>query len=116
MGSSQGRFELNVYAPVIADAFIESVKLLGEAIHSFTVHCAEGMEPIRERMQELVENSLMLVTALSPHIGYEKAAAISKHAFSAGCSLREAAEALGYVTAEEYDTYVQPEKMTNIDR
>lgn len=116
MGSSQGRFELNVYAPIIADAFLESVKLLGEAIHSFDVHCVSGMVPIEKRMKELVENSLMLVTSLSPHIGYEKAAAISKKAFNEGTSLRAAAMALGYVGENEYDKYVQPEKMTNIDR
>lgn len=116
LGASQGRFELNVYAPVIADAFIESVKLLGEAIHSFTIHCAEGMEPNRDRMAELVENSLMLVTALSPHIGYEKAAAISKKAFAEGTCLRAAAVSLGYVTEEEYNRYVVPEAMTNKGR
>ena len=116
MGASQGRFELNVYAPVMADAFLESAALLGEAIHSFTIHCAEGMEPIRERMAELVENSLMLVTALSPHIGYEKAAAISKKAFADGTCLRAAAKALGYVSEEDYDKYVQPAAMTNLDR
>lgn len=116
MGSSQGRFELNVYAPVIADAFLESVKLLGESIHSFDIHCASGIEVNEARMKELVENSLMLVTALSPHIGYEKAAAISKKAFAEGTSLRAAAMALGYVTSEEYDQYVDPAKMTNVDR
>ncbi len=116
MASSQGRFELNVYAPVLADAFIESVKLLGEAIHSFNIHCAEGMEPIESRMKELVDNSLMLVTSLAPHIGYEKSAAISKKAFKDGTSLRDAAMALGYVTAEEYDRYIQPAKMTHVER
>lgn len=116
MGSSQGRFELNVYAPVIADAFLESVKLLGQAIHSFDIHCAQGIEVNEGRMKELVENSLMLVTALSPYIGYEKAAAISKKAYKDGTSLREAAMALGYVTSEEYDKYVDPKKMCNLDR
>lgn len=116
MGSSQGRFELNVYAPVIAEAFLESVELLSEAIHSFDIHCARGIEVNEARMKELVENSLMLVTALSPHIGYEKAAAISKKAFKDGTSLRQAAMALGYVTSEEYDEYVDPKKMCNIGR
>lgn len=116
MAASQGRFELNVYAPVMADAFIESATLLGQAIHSFNIHCAEGMKPIEERMAELVEHSLMLVTALSPHIGYEKAAAISKKAFADGSCLRAAAQALGYVSEEDYDKYVQPAAMTNVDR
>lgn len=116
LGSSQGRFELNVYAPVIADAFLESVKLLGEAIHSFDIHCAQGITVNEKRMKELVENSLMLVTSLSPYIGYEKAAAISKKAFIEGTSLRSAAMALGYVSEEEYNRYVQPEKMTNVER
>lgn len=116
LGSSQGRFELNVYAPVIADAFLESVRLLGESIHSFDVHCAQGITVNEKRMKELVEHSLMLVTSLSPHIGYEKAAAISKKAFNEGTSLRAAAMALGYVSEEEYDRYVDPAKMTNVER
>ncbi len=116
LAASQGRFELNVYAPVMADAFLESCRLLGAAMASFDAHCAQGMEPIEKRMKYLVENSLMLVTSLSPHIGYEKAAAISKKAFEEGTSLRDAAMKLGYVTSDEYDEYIQPAKMTNVDR
>lgn len=115
MASSQGRFELNVYAPVLAQAFIESVKLLGEAIHSFNIHCAVGIEVNHDRMEELVEKSLMLVTALAPHIGYEKSAKISKKAFADGSSLKEAALALGYVTEEEYDRWVVAKDMCNVD-
>lgn len=116
MASSQGRFELNVYAPVMADSFIESVKLLGAAIHSFDIHCARGIKVNKERMEELVEKSLMLVTALSPHIGYEKSAEIAKKAFKDNSSLREAALALGYVKPEEYDQWVVPKDMTHVDR
>lgn len=115
-GSSQGRFELNVFAPVMADAFIESASLLGEAIHSFTVHCAEGMTANEDKMEELVEKSLMLVTALAPHIGYEKAAKIAKTAFADNSSLKEAALKLGYVAEEDYDRFVVAKDMTNIDR
>lgn len=77
-GASQGRFELNVFAPVMAEAFIESAAILGEAIHSFDIHCVEGMLANEDRMAELVEKSLMLVLALSPHIGYEKSARLPK--------------------------------------
>lgn len=116
MASSQGRFELNVYAPVLADTFIESVKLLGQAIDSFNIHCVKGIEVNDERMAELVEKSLMLVTALSPHIGYEKSAKIAKKAFADNSSLKEAALALGFVTEEEYNQWVVPRDMTNVDR
>ena len=116
LASSQGRFELNVYAPVLAHTFIESVKLLGEALHSFNIHCAVGITVNTERMEELVEKSLMLVTALAPHIGYEKSAKISKKAFADGSSLKEAALALGYVTEEEYDQWVVAKDMCNVDR
>ena len=114
-GLLAGRFELNVYAPVLAQAFIESVKLLGEAIHSFNIHCAVGIEVNHDRMEELVEKSLMLVTALAPHIGYEKSAKISKKAFADGSSLKEAALALGYVTEEEYDRWVVAKDMCHVD-
>lgn len=114
-GSSQGRFELNVFAPVIAEAFIESASILGEAIHSFDIHCAEGMSANEDKMGELVEKSLMLVTALSPHIGYEKAAKIAKTAFADNSSLKEAALKLGYVTGEDYDRFVVAQNMTHAD-
>lgn len=115
MASSQGRFELNVYAPVLADAFLESVKLLGQAIHSFDIHCAQGITVNTQRMEELVERSLMLVTALSPHIGYEKSAEIAKKAFRDNSSLKEAAVALGYVSAEDFDRWVVARDMCNAD-
>lgn len=116
MASSQGRFELNVFAPILAESFIESTRLLGDAIHSFDIHCAQGIKVNEERMEELVEKSLMLVTALSPHIGYEKSAQIAKKAFADNSSLKEAAVALGYVSAEDYDKWVNPREMTNVDR
>lgn len=116
MASSQGRFELNVFAPILAESFIESTRLLGDAIHSFDIHCAQGIKVNEERMEELVEKSLMLVTALSPHIGYEKSAQIAKKAFADNSSLKEAAVAFGFVTAEDYDKWVNPREMTNVDR
>lgn len=115
MASSQGRFELNVYAPVLAEAFLESVKLLGQAIHSFDIHCAQGITVNTQRMEKLVERSLMLVTALSPHIGYEKSAEIAKKAFRDNSSLKEAAVALGYVSAEDFDRWVVAKDMCNAD-
>lgn len=114
MASSQGRFELNVYAPVIADTYIESVHLLGEAMKSFHDHCLVGMTANEEKMNELVEKSLMLVTALSPHIGYEKSAQIAKKAFHDGTSLKEAALDLGYITEADYDRMVVAKDMTGI--
>ena len=116
LASSQGRFELNVYAPIIAHSFIQSVRLLGDVLHSFDIHCAVGIEPNLERINELVNKSLMLVTALSPHIGYEKSATIAKTAFKDKSSLKEAALKLGYVTEEEFDAWVVPKDMTNVDR
>lgn len=115
MASSQGRFELNVYAPVLAESILESITLLGEAIHSFTIHCAVGIKVNEDRMKELVEKSLMLVTALSTHIGYEKSAQISRKAYLEGTSLKEAALQLGYVTEEQYDAWVNPRAMTKVD-
>ena len=114
--SSQGNFELNVFAPVMANSYIESVKLLSQSIHSFNIHCAIGIEPNYERMNQLVNSSLMLVTALSPHIGYEKSAKIAKQAHKQKISLKEAAIASGYVSEEDYDKYVNPAIMTNKDR
>lgn len=114
--SSQGNFELNVFAPIMASSYIESVKLLSQALHSFNVHCAVGIEPNYERMKELVDRSLMLVTALSPYIGYENAAKIAKQAHKNKTSLKEAAIASGYINEEDYDKYVNPAAMTNKDR
>ena len=95
---SQGNFELNVFKPVMIFNFLNSVRLLADACHSFTQHCAVGIEPNRERIASYVENSLMLVTALNPKIGYDNAAKIAKTAHKDGSSLREAAVKLGLLT------------------
>jgi fumarate hydratase class II len=106
-----GNFELNVAMPVIADAFLQSCRLLADGCASFREHCAEGIEPRRERIRENLERSLMLVTALSPHIGYDAAARIAKTALATGRTLREAALELRLVSAEQFDEWVRPEKM-----
>jgi len=111
IGGASGNFELNVYRPMIAHNFMQSVRLLTDGMNSFNDHCAVGIEPNRERIAELVERSLMLVTALNPHIGYDKAAQIAKKAHKEGTSLREAAIASGHLTAEQFDQWVRPEKM-----
>jgi len=112
IGGAQGHMELNVFKPVIANAFQQSVRLLGDAMASFEEHCARGIEPDRERIAALLHGSLMLVTALAPHIGYDKAAQIAKKAHREGTGLREAAVALGYVSEQQYDDWVRPEEMT----
>jgi fumarate hydratase class II len=109
--ASQGQFELNVMKPVIALAFLESVRLLADAARSFAVNCIDGIEPNVARLDETMRRSLMLVTALTPKIGYDKAAKIAKAAHANGTSLREEALRLGFVTAEEFDALVQPEDM-----
>jgi fumarate hydratase class II len=108
---SQGHFELNVFKPVIAFAFLESVTLLADAAESFTERCVEGIEPDRDRIGELVERSLMLVTALTPKIGYDKAAAIAKAAHKHGTTLREEAARDGSISADDFDATVRPEAM-----
>jgi len=108
---AQGNFELNVYKPLIIFDFLHSVRLLADACRSFREFCVEGIEANRERIAELVERSLMLVTALAPHIGYDKAAAIAHKADHEGLTLREAALALGHVTPEQYDAWVKPAEM-----
>src|SRR6201995_2962494 len=110
---SQGNFQLNVYKPVILHNVLESIQLLSEGIRSFNDHCARGIEPDEERIREHVDNSLMLVPALNPHIGYEKAAKISLTAYHEDLSLREAALKLGFLTAEQFDAWVRPEEMTH---
>ena len=110
---SQGNFQLNVYKPVILHNVLESAELLADGCRSFTVHCAVGIAPNEARIREHVQNSLMLVTALSPHIGYEKAAKIALKAHHENTSLREAALALGDVTAEQFDQWVRAEDMTH---
>ncbi|TMH48159.1 MAG: class II fumarate hydratase, partial [Betaproteobacteria bacterium] len=111
IGGASGNFELNVFKPLIIHNFLQSVRLLADGAESFRDHCATGIEPRRERIAELVQNSLMLVTALSPHIGYDKAAQIAKKAHKEGTTLKQAALALGYVTPEQFDQWVRPEKM-----
>jgi fumarate hydratase, class II len=108
---SQGHFELNVYRPVMAYNFLQSVRLLADASASFTEHLLDGLEPREDNIRAGVERSLMLVTALAPRIGYDRAAAIAKTAHEQGITLREAAVASGAVTGEEYDAVVRPEKM-----
>ncbi|AMO21765.1 class II fumarate hydratase [Ramlibacter solisilvae] len=111
LGGASGNFELNVFRPMIAHNFQQSARLLADGMRSFNEHCAVGIAPNRERIAELVERSLMLVTALNPHIGYDKAAQIAKKAHGEGSSLREAAIATGFVTAEQFDEWVRPERM-----
>jgi fumarate hydratase, class II len=109
---SQGNFELNVFKPVIIYNFLHSVRLLGDVCHSFTEHCARGIELNRAKIDEDVRNSLMLVTALSPVVGYDKAAKIAHTAHVDGSSLRDAAVKLGFSSTEEFDRWVRPEDMT----
>jgi fumarate hydratase class II len=110
---SQGNFQLNVYKPVILHNVLVSIELLTDACRSFNEHCAKGIEPDEKRIKEHLDNSLMLVTALNPHIGYEKAAKIALTAYHQDISLREAALNLGYVTAEQFDSWVRPQDMTH---
>jgi len=111
IAGSQGNFELNVFKPVMIRNLLHSTRLLADACGTFREFCVEGLEPNRERIEELVHRSLMLVTALTPKIGYDKAAEIAKKAHHEGTTLKEAALALGYLTQEEYDDIVVPEKM-----
>ena len=108
---ANGNFELNVYRPVIAFNILQSIRLLADACDSFLVNAVEGIEPNEQRIHENLYNSLMLVTALNPHIGYDKAAKVAKKAYTENLSLREAIVELGYMGAEEFDKLVQPEKM-----
>ena len=111
-GGSQGHYELNVFKPVMAANLLQSAQLIGDACKSFEAHCASGIQPNRNVINELLNNSLMLVTALNTKIGYYKAAEIANTAHKNGTTLREEAINLGYVTAEEYDAWVKPEDMT----
>ncbi|NEW78379.1 MAG: class II fumarate hydratase [Gelidibacter sp.] len=111
IGGTQGHYELNVFKPIMAVNFLQSARLLGDACASFDEHCAVGIEPNYSRITELVNNSLMLVTALNTKIGYYKAAEIANTAHTNGTTLKEEAVRLGYVTAEEYDAWVKPEEM-----
>ena len=111
IGGASGNFELNVFKPLIAHNLLQSVRLLADACHSFDEHCARGIEPDRDEIARKLERSLMLVTALAPHVGYDNAAKIAKTAHAQGTTLREAALALELVTAEQFDAWVQPEAM-----
>jgi len=111
VGGASGNFELNVFKPLLLHNFFMSVRLLAGAMAGFVDHCAVGIEPNRSRIDELLHKSLMLVTALSPHIGYDKAAEIAKKAHKQGSTLKEAALQLGYVTSEDFDKWVKPEEM-----
>ena len=111
-GGASGNFELNVFKPLIAHNFLQSVRLLADGMDSFEEHCVRGIEANRARIAELVQRSLMLVTALTPHIGYDRAAEIAKRAHHDGSNLRDAALASGFVSAADFDQWVRPEGMT----
>ena len=113
IGGASGNFELNVFKPLIAHNILQSIRLLTDGMHSFEHHCVQGITANRERIAELLERSLMLVTALTPHIGYDKAADIAKLASRSGTTLREAALSLGYISAADYDRWVIPAEMTH---
>ncbi|WP_215846878.1 class II fumarate hydratase [Candidatus Pantoea bituminis] len=111
MGGASGNFELNVFRPMVIHNFLQSIRLLADGMDSFNHHCAIGIEPVRERIEQLLNESLMLVTALNTHIGYDKAAEIAKKAHKEGLTLKGSALKLGYLTEEEFDEWVRPEEM-----
>lgn len=111
IGGASGNFELNVFRPMVIDNFLQSIRLLADGMRSFNEHCAIGIEPNRERIEKLLHESLMLVTALNTHIGYDKAAEIAKKAHKEGLTLKESALKLNYLTAEQFDEWVRPEDM-----
>merc|ERR1712048_1551754 len=110
-GGAQGHFELNVFKPMMASNCLRSARLLGDGCVAFSTNCVDGIEANRERIASLLSESLMLVTALNPHIGYDKAAAIAKHGHKTGMGLKDAALDLGHVTSEQFDQWVRPEDM-----
>ena len=110
-GGASGNFELNVFKPLIAHNVLESIELLAGACSSFREHCIEGLRANEQRIERLLNQSLMLVTALTPAIGYDRASGIAKHAHKHGLSLREAALVLGEISGEEFDQWVRPERM-----
>jgi fumarate hydratase class II len=116
LGGAMGNFELNVMRPLIIYNFLHSVRLLADGMTSFNDHCASGITPNKERIDALMKNSLMLVTALTPHIGYDKAAAIAKKAHQEGTTLKEAAVSSGYVTPEQFEAWIKPESMVGSKR
>ena len=111
IGGSNGHLELNVFKPLIIQNVLHSINLLSDAIVSFVDHCIDGMEPNLERIKTLMDQSLMLVTALNPHIGYDKAAAIAKKSYKEGLSLRAAAIELKLISEQDFDKFVVPEHM-----
>ena len=111
IAASQGNFELNVFMPVCIYNYLQSVRLLADVCRSFEKNCVRGIRANREKMHDNLHNSLMLVTALTPHIGYENAARVVHKAHEESLSLREACLALGYLTAEDFDKYFHPEEM-----
>lgn len=111
VGGSNGHFELNVFKPMIVANVLRSIRLLGDSCKAFTTNCVDGIVANRENIQKILHESLMLVTALNPHIGYDKAAAIAKKAHKEGTTLKEAALKLGYLTEEQFAQWVRPEDM-----
>ena len=111
MAGASGNFELNVYRPVIAHNILESIKLLSDSSNSFARNTVDGITPNIERINKNLYNSLMLVTALNPHIGYDKAAEVAKNSYKKNISLKESAEQLGYLESDEFDNLVDPSKM-----
>ena len=114
MAGSQGNFELNVFKPLIIHNLLRSVELLADACQAFTNYCVVGIQPNRPQIQHFLLNSLMLVTALNPHIGYDKAAKVAKKAYEEGMTLKQACLELGFLSAEEFDKLVRPEQMTRL--
>jgi fumarate hydratase class II len=115
VAGSQGNFELNVFKPAIIRNVLHSTRILTDACRTFREFCVEGLRPNRERIAELVDRSLMVVTALTPHIGYDKAAEIAKKAHHEGLTLKQAAVELGFITETEYDEWVRPQHMVGPD-
>jgi fumarate hydratase class II len=113
IGGSSGNFELNVFKPVMIYNLLQSIRLLADACEMFNNNCAVGIEPHEENIKKFLTNSLMLVTALNPHVGYDNAAKIAKKAHADGSTLKEAAVALGILTEEEFDEKVKPEDMVS---
>ncbi|MDU3098315.1 MAG: lyase family protein, partial [Bradyrhizobium sp.] len=116
IAGSQGHFELNVYKPLLTHCTMQSIQLLGDSARSFSEHCVAGIRADEKRIRELMERSLMLVTALAPKIGYDNAAKVAKTAHQNGTTLKEEATRLGFVSEDEFDALVQPEKMTRPGR
>ena len=112
VGGSSGNFELNVFKPVMIYNLLQSIRLLADSCRSFNDHCVVGIEPDRANIEKHLNDSLMLVTALNPHIGYDNAAKVAKKAYQDNITLKEAAAALNLLTPEEFDEKVRPEKMT----